>query len=97
MYKRLFRYAPGAAVFAAVIVALGGSSSAAVAAEGGPHPAAGADQAYTSTSAHSASFGIGASWKFGTEGAIDIELMPRLSEGSGWRTDALNLGFHVQF
>jgi hypothetical protein len=51
---------------------------------------------FASSTAESASFGLGASWKF-ERFAVDLELLPTLANGEGWRTDALNLGFHYQF
>ncbi len=51
---------------------------------------------FASSTADSASFGLGVSWKF-ERFAMDLELLPTLADGEGWRTDALNLGFHYQF
>jgi hypothetical protein len=58
---------------------------------------ANADPAFASTSARSASYGLGTSWVSANGFAVDLELLPRLAQGDGWRTDALNLGFHYQF
>jgi hypothetical protein len=44
------------------------------------------------SAAHSASFGVGLGWNFLDRGAIDLELLPRMAQGEGWRTDALNIG-----
>ncbi len=49
------------------------------------------------SAAHSASFGVGLGWTLLDRGAIDLELMPRMAQGEGWRADALNLGFRWQF
>ena len=45
------------------------------------------------SAAHSASFGVGLGWNVLDHGAVDLELLPRMAQGEGWRTDALNLGF----
>ncbi len=58
---------------------------------------ANANLAIASSTGQSTSFGLGASWKFGPRFAADIELLPRVAAGDGWKTDALNLGFHFQF
>jgi hypothetical protein len=55
------------------------------------------DPAFARTSARSASYGLGTSWVAANGFALDLELLPRLVQGDGWRTDALNLGFHYQF
>jgi hypothetical protein len=44
------------------------------------------------SAAHSASFGLGLGWNFLDRGAIDLELLPRMAQGEGWRADALNIG-----
>ena len=54
-------------------------------------------QAAYGSAAHSASFGVGLGWNLLDRGAIDLELMPRMAQGEGWRADALNLGFRWQF
>jgi opacity protein-like surface antigen len=45
------------------------------------------------SAARSASFGVGLGWKVLDRGALDLELLPRMAQGEGWRTDALNIGF----
>ena len=58
---------------------------------------ANANFSFTGATAHSTSFGLGGSWKIGNGFAADLELLPRLVQGEGWRTDALNLGFHYDY